>query len=267
MGKRDALLAEQDALLKELGKCKVDDSSGKIQINGSFGKLGSKWSILYSPDLLIQTTVTGQLALLMLIEQIELQGIPVVSANTDGIVIKCPKVKIDTLNTVINAWETTTGFETEEARYAALYSRDVNNFIAIKTDGGHKAKGVYAPSGLAKTPSNTVCVEAALAYVKHGTPVEDTVHGCWDITKFVTVKRVTGGAVDQSGAYLGKAVRFYKALGVTGGLTYKLNGKLVATSDGTRALMNLPADFPLDTDLDWYVAEANQILTDIGATT
>ena len=36
--------------------------------------------------MLIQTTVTGQLALLMLIENIELAGFTVVSANTDGIV-------------------------------------------------------------------------------------------------------------------------------------------------------------------------------------
>src|SRR5690606_23235893 len=49
----------------------------KITINGSFGKLGSMWSILFSPNLLIQTTVTGQLALLLLIEWLEAEGIQV----------------------------------------------------------------------------------------------------------------------------------------------------------------------------------------------
>jgi hypothetical protein len=61
----------------------------KIVVNGSFGKFGSKWSKLYAPDLLIQTTVTGQLALLMLIELLEEAGIEVLSANTDGIVTRC----------------------------------------------------------------------------------------------------------------------------------------------------------------------------------
>jgi DNA polymerase elongation subunit (family B) len=70
---------------------KVAADSLKITINGTFGKLGSPWSTLYAPNLLIQVTVTGQLALLMLIERLELRGIPVVSANTDGLVIKCPK--------------------------------------------------------------------------------------------------------------------------------------------------------------------------------
>ena len=47
----------------------------KITINGTFGKLGSPYSVLYAPDLMIQVTVTGQLALLMLIEVLEMQGI------------------------------------------------------------------------------------------------------------------------------------------------------------------------------------------------
>jgi hypothetical protein len=40
----------------------------KITINGSFGKLGNYYSALYAPDLMVQVTVTGQLALLKLIE-------------------------------------------------------------------------------------------------------------------------------------------------------------------------------------------------------
>src|SRR5665648_505827 len=69
-------------------KDKVVANALKITINGSFGKLGSKYSNLYAPDLLIQVTLTGQLALLMLIEMIEGIGISIVSGNTDGIVIK-----------------------------------------------------------------------------------------------------------------------------------------------------------------------------------
>ena len=59
----------------------------KIAVNGSFGKLGSKYSALFAPELLIQTTITGQLCLLMLIERLEDAGARVVSANTDGVVI------------------------------------------------------------------------------------------------------------------------------------------------------------------------------------
>jgi len=237
----------------------------KICVNGSFGKLGSKYSILYSPNLLIQTTITGQLALLMLIEDIELRGIQAVSANTDGIVIKCPKSKLEQLEQAIWEWETKTQFETEETRYSAIYSRDVNNFIAIKTDGKYKAKGVYASSGLSKSPSNTVCVDAVIAYLKAGKPIEETIYECQDITKFVSVRTVKGGALDQRKEYVGKVVRWYYSTLINGPLTYQLNGHVVPRSEGGMACMELPESLPADLDFDWYIREANSILVDIGA--
>jgi len=245
---------------------KVTNEVLKICINGSFGKFGSKWSVLYSPDLLIATTITGQLCLLMLIEQLELSGIPVVSANTDGIVIKCPKDKADVLDGVVAGWEMISGFETEATEYSALYSRDVNNYLAIKTDGKHKAKGVFAQAGMAKNPSNAICVEAALAYLKNDTPVADTINDCVDVTKFVSIRSVKGGAVDQYGDYLGKAVRWYYSSLMEGPLRYKLNGYTVPRTENAQALMELPFDMPIDIDRDWYIAEANSILKDVGVT-
>jgi len=41
----------------------------------------------------------------------------------------------------------------------------------------------------------------------------------------------------------------------------------VARSDGAQALMELPEQFPSDVDFDWYIAEAQTILKDIGAST
>src|SRR6478609_3841680 len=85
----------------ERKRCSVEADSKKIEINGSFGKFGSKWSALYSPDLLIQVTITGQLCLLMLIEQLEAAGVQVCSANTDGIVMRYPRVMEDSVLEVI----------------------------------------------------------------------------------------------------------------------------------------------------------------------
>jgi len=174
---------------------KVTADSLKITINGSFGKFGSKWSCLYSPHLMIQVTITGQLALLMLIEMLEEAGIPVVSANTDGVVIKCPKARQDDLNAIVADWEARTNFETEETQYSALYSRDVNNYIAVKTDGKVKLKGAYAEPGLQKNPANQIAIAAAVDALTKAVPVEQTLAACKDITKFVTVRQVNGGAV------------------------------------------------------------------------
>lgn len=176
-------------------KDKVVDSVLKIVLNGSFGKFGSKYSSLYSPHLMIQVTVTGQLALLMLIEALWLDGIDCVSANTDGIVLKFDKSRMDDVRRHIAEWSAATGFNMEETFYKALFSRDVNNFCAIKVGGGIKGKGSYADVSISKNPDKAIVNEAVKAFLEHGTPIEKTIHECTDIRKFVTVQRVTGGAV------------------------------------------------------------------------
>jgi len=238
---------------------KVMADALKICVNGSFGKLGSKWSVLYSPDLLIQVTITGQLALLMLIEMLEGHGIEVVSANTDGVVCK----KHDLLHVVVAYWEAITGFNTEETKYTALYSKDVNNFIAVKSDGTTKLKGLYAPSGMQKNNTNEVCVEAVIAFITNGTPIEMSICGQTDIRKFLTIRQVKGGA-KYGDRYLGKVVRWFYAKNERRYISYSLNGNKVARSDGARPMMELLDHIPNDLNYDWYVREANSILSDIG---
>lgn len=141
----EAFLSVYRSIVETRLKAKRDGNSVvanalKIVANGSFGKFGSKYSLLYAPDLMIQVTVTGQLALLMLIESLEADGIEVVSANTDGIVIKCLRSRENDLLRHVTVWEKVTGFETEETQYKALYSRDVNNYIALKKKAATRAR-------------------------------------------------------------------------------------------------------------------------------
>lgn len=238
---------------------KVMADALKIVVNGSFGKFGSKWSILYSPDLLIQVTLTGQLALLMLIEALETADYTVVSANTDGVVIKCG----EGIDDIMTAWEITTGFTTEATQYTALYSRDVNNYIAVKADGTTKLKGAYAYAGLQKNTTNEVCTDAVIDYLVHQKPIEETVLQTQDCRKFITVRQVKGGA-KIGDDYLGKAVRWYYAKNSTDVITYASNGNKVARSEGCRPLMELPDTLPDDLNHQWYINEAKSILADIG---
>lgn len=244
----------------------VTDLALKIVINGSFGKFGSKWSALYAPDLLIQTTITGQLSLLMLIEAAEEAGVPVVSANTDGLVFKIHKDNFSRYEEIVEQWESQTGFVTEATEYAAIYSRDVNNYIAIKLDGkGTKTKGVYAPAMLAKNPMNQICIDAIIARILHGKDIRETIDACTDVRKFVNVRQVKGGGV-YGDEYLGKAVRWYYSNECRGRtINYKINGNTVARTEGCRPLMQLPEAVPGDVDIDWYVNEACSMLVDMGA--
>lgn len=244
---------------------KVTADTLKICVNGSFGKLGSKYSTLYAPDLLIQTTITGQLALLMLIERIEDAGITVVSANTDGIVMLCPIEKERDLEVVAFNWMLDTSFELERTDYKAIASRDVNSYVAVKTDGKTKGKGVFAPSGLSKNPDFPIIYEAVAKLIANDVPVEYTITKCNDITKFVSVRRVQGGAVWRD-EFLGKAVRFYQSSEVNSDecIRYSKNSNKVPKSAGARPLMNLPDSFPSDVNYQFYIQEAEDLLKEVG---
>lgn len=252
----------------------------KITINGGFGKFGNLYSLLYSPKLLLQVTITGQLALLMLIEMIQHHGIPVVSGNTDGIVIKCPVDRYDELNAIIAMWEQITGFETEETRYKALYCRDVNNYFAVKEKGdegakllsdrlGVKIKGSYAEVGsalnsvLSKNAEHLICSDAVVHAITSGKPVRETIEACRDIRRFTTVRKVNGGA-EKDGVFIGKIIRWYYAQDINGQIRYIATGNAVPKSEGAKPLMDLPPKFPSDIDYNWYVDQAEDTLEKIG---
>lgn len=253
----------------------------KITINGSFGKLGNKYSTLYAPQLMLQVTITGQLVLLMLIEMLEDAGIEVISGNTDGIVSKYHKNRHNDVRAIIAQWEQRTNFKTEETRYSAVYSRDVNTYIAVKVDGGDeearflderlgcKTKGAFSERGsalnsiLSKNPETLICIDAVLQFIKNKQPIEKTVKECRDIRRFVSVKNVKGGG-EKKGQYLGKVVRWYYPKGEAGHIAYVISGNKVGKTDGARPLMDLPADFPDDVNYDWYINEAVEMLFDCG---
>lgn len=244
-------------------KDKVVADSLKIVANSSFGKLGSKYSALYSPDLMFHVTVTGQLCLLLLIEMLELAGISVVSGNTDGIITKFDKKHYDEVVYIIKQWELITGFETEETRYKAVYSRDVNNYIAVKEDNKCKLKGAYSTPGLSKNPTSLICIDAIEAIIVGNIPIEQTIKNCKDITKFLTVREVRGGG-EKDGVYLGKVVRWIYCKNTNGTINYVATGNKVPKSEGAKPIMDLAPSFPTDIDYERYIEETNEILKDIG---
>jgi hypothetical protein len=181
---------------KREGNKKVANSL-KTLLNGTFGKLGSCYSIFYAPSEMVQVTITGQLSLLMLIEELESCGISVISANTDGVVLRYHRSMTTLVTSIIKWWESVTQFEMEHTQYRMLASRDVNSYVAIKPDGEIKLKGAFAPpepgaSGW-PNPTGQVCVDAVSAYLRDGTPLEDTICSCTDIRQFVHVRQVKGG--------------------------------------------------------------------------
>lgn len=321
----DFLLVYDGIVVRRIGAKEAGDvivaECLKIVVNGTFGKLGSKWSIMYAPPLMIQTTVGGQLSILMLCERTELAGIEVVSINTDGMVVKCKRTMIDNFKTIVKQWELDTGFKTEETRYKALYTNNVNNYIAVyeKSQKGKlvKTKGLYAETSSKKNAVNEIIINSIKELILNKTPIDHTIRSCTDIRQFTAMRYVKGGAVNVTkttfnpvatddemrdvvmkdgwiftegegwaassfdeamtlreayqacsrvveGEFLGKIARWYWATGEQKEIIYASNGNKVPTTDGARACMNLPKEFPTDIDYDHYINEANQALVNIG---
>lgn len=247
----------------------------KIVLNGTFGKTGERGghSIVYYPEMMIQVTLSGQLALLLLIEWLELAGIKVISANTDGIMIKCPRHKIELKARIIKQWEELTGLGLESVGYKSVYSRDVNNYIAVydepkKGDDGFryaKAIGAYRKTldvyPIKWNPTCDVVNEAVITFLATGVSIEETIRACSDVRKFIEVRRVAGGTC-KNGEYFGKVIRWYYAQGVTDEIINAKNGHSVPRSKGGKPCMMLPNGIPDDIDFEYYIQRAYDVLDD-----
>lgn len=240
---------------------KVKSNVFKIILNGSFGKFGDQYSILFSPNLLIHTTITGQLSLLMLIERLEEYGFSVVSSNTDGITVHFKKADYDKFRKIIKAWENKTNFETEETRYKALYNQSVNSYIAIKEDNSFKCKGLFASGELSRNPAIKVCKDAIFNYLLKGKEIEETIYNTpLNPENFLTVRKVaTGGYWKEK--YLGKIVRWYWS--TKGEPIFTKDGDKVAGSDDAYPLMSLSKGLTC-VSYEKYINKTYELLKTIG---
>ena len=240
---------------------KLVDASLKLALNSSFGKLGSKYSFLYSPELMLNVTLTGQLCLLWLIEVLERNGVSVISANTDGFVSVLDKTNKDTFDKICQKWEKKTQFNLEDTEYAALYSRDVNNYLAITIKGDTKGKGIFTETSLRKNPSGDIIIRAVKDYLLSRIPIQDTINKCEDPKEFILARTVKGGAVWKE-QYLGRVVRWVHS---TRGeaIRYKSNGNRVPKSDAAWPIMDL-GDLPEHLNYNRYIEEAHDVLESLG---
>jgi hypothetical protein len=235
----------------------------RIALNGTFGKTANKFSPLYSPDVMINIVLTGQLNLLNLIEALESESITVISANTDGIMLRYRKSELSIVEQIIKEFSERTGFIFEATFYRCVALKDVNNYYAVKGDRSVKIKGIYSPPTLSKNPTAPVVSKAVANWLASGVPFEETLKS-QDINDFISVRNVTGGGV-QGDEHLGRVVRWYQTTEKLPPITYATNGNKVAKTDGAKACMTLPKNIPKDLDFNWYFQAIIKTITDIGA--
>ena len=105
----------------------------KIAINRVFGGYGDPRDMFYDPKAMFETTINGQLYLIMLIEMLEAGNIRVISANTDGVVaiFNNDKTTVDRYNSICKTWELMTNFTLGYTRYSKYVRINVNSYLAL----------------------------------------------------------------------------------------------------------------------------------------
>lgn len=211
-----------DRITAKKAKEKLKDTTYKLALNSILGNLRNMYSPYYAPEANTGICVSGQLLLLMLIEECELNGIECISSNTDGITVKCPREKVDLFYKICDTWQERTKLELEYAEYEKLVIVAVNDYIAYKKgykqlqeyfdspdkaiefnftypllDGDSrtleknkyiKEKGMFITNPrLGKGLDALIVPKALIEYYGKGTPIEETIRkstNIWDFVKF-----------------------------------------------------------------------------------
>lgn len=138
---------------KSYGKKTAENAMLKLALNGVYGDSNNKYSVFFDPQYTMSITLNGQLYLCMLAEQLmDIPGLSMVQINTDGLTVLCPREHESGFMARLAEWETHTRLELERADYRAMHIRDVNSYIAEKTDGSLKRIGAYAHERVAENP-------------------------------------------------------------------------------------------------------------------
>jgi len=149
--------------------------------------MGDMTSWLYDPLGRLKICIVGQLAILMLIEELELNGIECFSSNTDGASFIVHKNKKELFKKICKAWELHTKYELEELYYEKIYFQNINSYIGRLTDGTIKKKGIFLTSTeLHKNKSFRIIPLALEQYFMYNKPVEEFINSHNNIFDFLS---------------------------------------------------------------------------------
>ena len=253
----------------------------KLAVNSVYGKSSDMQSWIFDRQLTMFTTITGELSLMMLIEQYELNGIHVISANTDGVTIRIKKDMIPLMHKLNEWWCNLTQYELERTDYSKIIFSTVNDYLAIMTNGEIKKKGDFLTDfELHKNKSARVVPIALEQYFVHGVPVEHTIRNHKNLYDFCIRQKATRSfhyegtnRVTGQKTIYNKLIRYY--VSNTGEKIFKVKNPECQTRAAAISQIEagewvckvcnfLPKNSPVDNvNYDYYIEKANRIITKI----
>lgn len=137
----DQLMRER----KQYPKGSAENAGLKEAGNATYGNSNQKFSVFYDPKYTLTTTISGQLTLFMLIEQLmKVPELRMVQVNTDGVTYFVKRQYLEHTRKICNWWEQVTRMTLEENIYKRMFILNVNSYIAECENGNLKRKKDFA---------------------------------------------------------------------------------------------------------------------------
>lgn len=261
---------------KSYPKGSAENAMLKLALNGVYGDSNNKYSPFYDPQYTMSITINGQLSLCLLAEKLlDIEGLILVQVNTDGVTTLVPRKSRKLYDSICLAWQQQVKLELEFVEYKKMLIRDVNNYIAVYTNGKTKRKGAYQFEGLGwhQNQSSLVIQKAVEAQMLQDIPLEVFIKGHTNKYDFMLRTKVPRSsklvmvAADGTEVQQQNICRYYACK--SGGKLVKLMPPLVDGGEDRRMSIdkewNLKTcnnidDFVGNIDYDYYIAEATKLI-------
>ncbi len=272
--RRYDMMRRESIRLKAFPELKKKRNGYKLVNNKTYGGMKDKYNPLYDPLNANNICVTGQLALLLLIEMLE-PHCKLIQSNTDGLIVKLQSLDdYELIDDICWEWEQMTGVSLAfDPIITRIYQKDVNNYLFVNEDGDIESKGAYVKSLNPLDYDLPIVNKALREYMVNGTPLADTINNCDELLDFQKIVKLSGKydyVMHNSRKYRHKCYRVFASKSIADGIIYKCRGgkgdKFANTPEqcflenGDIRGVKVPAKL----DKAWYVSLAEERLRQFG---
>ena len=168
----------------------------KLPLNTKYGAMGAEFNKLYDPRMRLLVCITGQMAMWDLLEKIENHA-TIIQSNTDAhYYIPFSEEDEKAIDEIANDWMKRTGYTLDDDPFKAIFQKDVNNYLAVTTDGKVKFKGAIGLTNGLKV-SKAIVSNAFINYVVSGKDYREFIYECNELRQFQMITK-TGWTFDDT---------------------------------------------------------------------
>ena len=168
----------------------------KLPLNTKYGAMGAEFNKLYDPRMRLLVCITGQMAMWDLLEKIEGHA-TIIQSNTDAhYYIPFSEEDEKAIDEIADDWMKRTGYTLDDDPFKAIFQKDVNNYLAVTSDGKVKFKGAIGLTNGLKV-SKAIVSNAFINYVVGGKDYKEFITECDELRQFQMITK-TGWTFDDT---------------------------------------------------------------------